>query len=1708
MDSPRQAIILVILLLLSGVQLQNPNEDSGNVSQGIFDGFSSSQDIWNETPFRDIAAPDGFNLSTAMDYSDVAVLINNQSEVSRTIGWAFVTARNISADRVFIFDNDSTPTGETINRNQFNTYFLDPFRTMLSEYNGTDINYLVTTKGVPLRVNGGNDKAAFDQEISLAGGSYDSQIGADYWINHGYGPLAGKKMEKFTRDDYGFFLVTRLTGYTVDTALELIEKANNSFGARGTHVLDLATNRNDTGYKFWNDDLYVANSTLNGTMNLPVIFDEETEFVTNLTNVIGYASWGSNDGNWNYNYLPNGGFDTLDASWSSGSRYWDSSAPAVSAGDVFNWSYQTDRKQGGNGAFEAEISSQCVQESGHMLQGIFAEYFDNEGISFSSASMPDLIDRVPDHVRIESDLAYSSSGSPYPGLDDRFKHNWGARFSGLIDVPEDGNWTFYLNTDDGSELWINGVSAIQNYGMHGMREYSATLNLTAGYHDFRIEFFQGGGPHGLRFSWDGPNVSKATIPASAFYVSGDVVPQSNNLIHVWDFEEGSGSQSNDGASNDSNFTLYGMNSSNWKTCIDGDCLWFDGDDDYAKVDVDDWLGNFSVSQWVWANKTNQTSYASTFAIDDNAGSNQSFQHMVMNGEWKLHNNQSKTFGDVEAQKWTHLVTVFDAGTTRQYMDGVLVNTNFYPNGSVNNFDLYKLGVNRAGSSYFEGMIDNVMIWDTALENSSVTALNRNIINNCSAYSGNGQDVAYLETTYDIPTNFTNHAWVVYAHGSRTGDVFGEYQLQVTSFDSNGTELTYNESSNQDFTASWNSRSMRFRPHADATSMQIRISLDIVPTSTDGSLFVDSTVLRVIRPHMDWVNGSIVETAVSTGARSFNWDTSYGQSLIADILEDGASGIKGYVYEPYLTAVSSPSTLLTSYASGYNMAESYAAANLQTGWMGVVVGDPKMSAYGDIVHDVEIIDARILQNVSLEQNVTLQVAIQNIGPGAGSGLLMVQDKVGGRLLANYSIQIPAADQSGSRKIIEMQINSTRAGWNNLVVKWEADTLSMPEREKDNNQLEMLVWVNSAPIIEAIYCDSTHYSRGDRFICTVNTIDDIEVTSLDIGWRASGHNLEENQTVEWNWVPTGSQDGYAWWTTIELPTNIPLGQLDISAIAYDASNQTTYNESLAIANITDAPAFWYGIHVQGVDNPDWGGVTVLDSRPIGGILRGHVLTLKACVIDPDHNPELQSPMFIVDRGQVDGLTYQGGDTNNQHCYISSYTIPVATSLQPVTLELRGNGGALLTTRTIGISDQAPRIQMALVDDQNAQIQNILGGGNENLLISIEDPDDNEDGAFGDLTVHWPGQPAYTWPIQFENGLATVPISTSEAIDSGDLFFEIEVTGANGAKNSSQLTVPILLTPPEILSIDICQDGEAIDQLMFGQAADAVVRVKSSRPLDAVTSEIVQFGWIVSAPSQDPVSCGSDSPEQTDSFHFRIQLDSSFIAGNGSLRARAVDIDEISSSSVLDFEFLHSPPTITVTHPENVSFGGILEFIVEMQDPDGIDATCGANIIHEGQSRTNITQTSVRDMDGTGVWSGSWLLLNDMTSNLTLIVDCIDISGNEVNYSTNISIDQSTECVDCNPQPKDEVDDSSSDSTLIVIVIVILLLVVLAVSVMFARAREEEETEKWALEEEEATRDERIPEGWTLEEFVDWLNGPRPDDWEEEQWEVYRQSLEDLM
>ncbi len=90
-------------------------------------------------------------------------------------------------------------------------------------------------------------------------------------------------------------------------------------------------------------------------------------------------------------------------------------------------------------------------------------------------------------------------------------------------------------------------------------------------------------------------------------------------------------------------------------------------------------------------------------------------------------------------------------------------------------------------------------------------------------------------------------------------------------------------------------------------------------------------------------GAIAETVVSTSAHTMlrqNW----WQSLIADLVEDKVTGVKGYVDEPYTLAMAHPDVLFDRYTRGWNLAESFYAASQVTHWKDVVLGDPLCAPY--------------------------------------------------------------------------------------------------------------------------------------------------------------------------------------------------------------------------------------------------------------------------------------------------------------------------------------------------------------------------------------------------------------------------------------------------------------------------------------------------------------------------------------------------------------------------------------------------------------------------------------------------------------------------------------------------------------------------------------------------------------------------------------------
>lgn len=90
--------------------------------------------------------------------------------------------------------------------------------------------------------------------------------------------------------------------------------------------------------------------------------------------------------------------------------------------------------------------------------------------------------------------------------------DFGFVFVGKIIVPEDGDYLFRLDSDDGSRLIIDGNILVEYDGIHGTgRPRRANATLTAGRHDFRVEYFQAGSGKGLQLDWSGPGFKRRPL---------------------------------------------------------------------------------------------------------------------------------------------------------------------------------------------------------------------------------------------------------------------------------------------------------------------------------------------------------------------------------------------------------------------------------------------------------------------------------------------------------------------------------------------------------------------------------------------------------------------------------------------------------------------------------------------------------------------------------------------------------------------------------------------------------------------------------------------------------------------------------------------------------------------------------------------------------------------------------------------------------------------------------------------------------------------------------------------------------------------------------------------------------------------------------------------------------------------------------------------
>jgi len=150
---------------------------------------------------------------------------------------------------------------------------------------------------------------------------------------------------------------------------------------------------------------------------------------------------------------------------------------------------------------EIRAALQPRPPAGATRPGLRCDYYEGEW-----KTVPDFATMTPKATSVVPAIAY-----PEKHADDRF----GLRYTGFIDVPATGLYTFTTTSDDGSILLIDGVQVVDNDGLHGAIERSGSVGLLAGKHAIEVRFFEAGGGDSLTATWEGPDVAKAAIPASA-----------------------------------------------------------------------------------------------------------------------------------------------------------------------------------------------------------------------------------------------------------------------------------------------------------------------------------------------------------------------------------------------------------------------------------------------------------------------------------------------------------------------------------------------------------------------------------------------------------------------------------------------------------------------------------------------------------------------------------------------------------------------------------------------------------------------------------------------------------------------------------------------------------------------------------------------------------------------------------------------------------------------------------------------------------------------------------------------------------------------------------------------------------------------------------------------------------------------------------------
>lgn len=236
-------------------------------------------------------------VARAQTGANILVVANAASSESLALASEYAARRGVPSEQVVRL---ALPPADDIEFAAFQREIQVPLASWLASRGLQDrILYVVLVKGVPLRINGttGRDGtvASVDSELALLyrrmTGAVVPLTGAEpnpYYL--GEQPIAAAR--PFSRRAFDTYLVTRLDGYTATDVRSLIARGAAP-APRGLIVFDQKPPLDQPGVNRWLQE--AANRLGAAGQGDRVVLEATSRAAAPAADVLGYASWGSND---------------------------------------------------------------------------------------------------------------------------------------------------------------------------------------------------------------------------------------------------------------------------------------------------------------------------------------------------------------------------------------------------------------------------------------------------------------------------------------------------------------------------------------------------------------------------------------------------------------------------------------------------------------------------------------------------------------------------------------------------------------------------------------------------------------------------------------------------------------------------------------------------------------------------------------------------------------------------------------------------------------------------------------------------------------------------------------------------------------------------------------------------------------------------------------------------------------------------------------------------------------------------------------------------------------------------------------------------------------------------------------------------------------------------------------------------------------------